>query len=104
MAELLVVLSTCPDAVVAKRIAQSLVDERLVACVNIIQGIESVYTWKGKTEEEEVLLVMKTVGSRFAELEQRITTLHPYDTPEIVALNAAAVSEPYLAWTKQQTN
>jgi periplasmic divalent cation tolerance protein len=96
----LVVLVTCGSAREAGRIAQTLVEERLAACVNIQKvPVLSVYRWKGKVEHaREVLLVIKTSARHFANLERRIRQIHSYETPEIVALPIAAASRPYLAW------
>jgi periplasmic divalent cation tolerance protein len=97
--ELLVVLVTVPDEAVADLLSTALVQKRLVACVNIVPGIRSVYRWKGKLESSsEVLLVMKTASGGFADLSAAITAAHPYEVPEIIALNATDVSESYLSW------
>jgi periplasmic divalent cation tolerance protein len=102
--KLLVVLSTFPDAAVARAAAEALVNESLAACVNLLPGIESVYRWEGKLENsEEVLSVIKTTAERYPALEARLRELHPYDVPEIVALPAAAVAESYLEWVCRRT-
>ncbi len=96
---LLVVLSTFPDAAAARAAAESLVNERLAACVNILPNVESIYRWQGKVETgAEVLTVIKTTAERYPALEQRLRELHPCEVPEIVALPAAAVAESYLRW------
>jgi len=98
-AALLLVFSTFPDTATARAAAQTLVTERLAACVNILPGVESIYRWEGKVESgAEVLAVIKTATDRYPALEQRLRELHPYDVPEIVALPAAAVAESYLRW------
>jgi periplasmic divalent cation tolerance protein len=97
--QLLVVLSTFPDAAAARAAAEMLVYERLAACVNILPGVESVYRWRGKVESgPEVLSIIKTTAERYPALESRLRELHPYEVPEIVALPAAAVAENYLRW------
>lgn len=98
MSEYIVVLTTCPDEASAARIAGELLESRLAACVSR-QPVRSTYRWQGRIEDEpEVLLVIKTLGSRFADLEMRLRSLHPYDVPEIIALPIAAGSAAYLSW------
>ena len=83
----------------AARIADMLVQSRLAACVQILPQIESVYRWKGNIQHSsEVLLIAKTEVSKFDELEQRVRSVHSYETPEIVAISTVAVSSPYLEW------
>lgn len=101
---LLVVLSTFPDAEAARRAAETLVSEQLAACVNVLPGVASIYSWAGKVEtSQEVLAVIKTTAERYPLLEKRLRESHPYEVPEIVALPAATVSESYLAWVIQST-
>jgi periplasmic divalent cation tolerance protein len=103
-ADFVVALMTAPDADVAGRIASTLVDERLVACVNILPGLRSLYRWEGKLcDEGEVLCLMKTRLDLFPALRDRIAALHPYQVPEIIALPLAAGSAPYLDWVCQST-
>jgi periplasmic divalent cation tolerance protein len=95
----LVVLSTVAGGEDAERIARSLVERRLAACVNVVAGLTSVYRWKGAIEaEQERLLVIKTRADRFEALRAAIVSLHPYEVPEVIALPVAAGHEPYLAW------
>ena len=83
----------------AARIADMLVASRLAACVQIMPEMQSVYRWHGKIERAaEVLLIAKTVASKFEALEREVRALHSYETPEIVAVPMAATSAPYLAW------
>ena len=97
--EALVVLVTAPDREVGLRLAREVVSARLAACVNVLDGITSVYRWEGRVAEDaEVLLVCKTAPARLAELQQMIAERHPYDVPEFVAVRPAAVEERYLAW------
>jgi periplasmic divalent cation tolerance protein len=99
-----VVLCTVPSEAVAESLARTLLDESLVACVNIVPGVRSLYRWQGKLQDDrELLLVMKTQVARYAELEQRIRALHPYETCEVLSLEVAAGSEPYLAWLTRET-
>ena len=80
------------------KLAQSLVEKQLAACVNLIPGVESVYRWQGKVETAaEVLAVFKTSAAVFPDFERELAELHPYDVPEIIALEPAAVAETYAA-------
>lgn len=98
------VLSTCPDAQTADALATALVDERLAACVNVLPGIRSVYRWQGAIERgEEVLLLIKTTAARQDELIVRLTTLHPYELPEALAVEAVGGLAAYLGWVDEQT-
>jgi len=97
--DVLVVLCTCPDAAVAKRLAGGLVEGRLAACVNVLPEIRSIYRWQGETcEEAEVLMIIKTTRGAFPELERWLQANHPYDVPEVVALAVDAGSRAYLDW------
>jgi len=103
-ADFVVVLMTAPDAEVAGRIASTLVDEKLVACENILPGLRSIYRWENKLcDEIEVLCLMKTRLNLFSALRDRIATLHPYQVPEIIALPMAAGNAPYLDWVREST-
>lgn len=98
----ILVLCTCPEDVVAARIATTLVEERLAACVNRLSRMTSTYWWEGKVRSEtEALLLIKSTRSRYELLERRIRELHPYDVPEIVALPFTAGSERYFEWMGQ---
>lgn len=94
----LLVFCTCPDDVTAARIAQALVERRLAACVSR-SPVQSVYRWKDGVESTaEVQLVVKTMRGRYAALERALCELHPYELPEILAVEAAAGLAGYLAW------
>jgi periplasmic divalent cation tolerance protein len=83
----------------AARLAEMLIERHLAACVQILPGIESIYQWQGNVERQtEVLLIAKTIRSKFAELERVVRSLHSYETPEIIAVPVAACSTPYLEW------
>lgn len=95
----IVVLVTAGSHDEAAKIARSVVEERLAACVNIVPGLRSIYRWKGQVADDaEWLLVMKTSRARFAALEARVRELHSYEVPEVIALDVAAGSRPYLDW------
>jgi periplasmic divalent cation tolerance protein len=98
-----VVLCTCPPEP-ADALATTLVEERLVACVNLIPGIRSIYRWEGEvTRDDEVLLIIKTRADLVERLRQRIVELHPYEIPEVVSIDVDAVHPPYLAWLREAT-
>jgi periplasmic divalent cation tolerance protein len=100
----IIALCTCPDAQSGERLATALVEEGLAACVNRIAGVVSTYRWQGKLcRDDEHLLVIKTVRERFDALRERIVALHPYELPEVIALDIAAAHAPYLAWIEAQT-
>jgi periplasmic divalent cation tolerance protein len=104
MSHPLLCLSTCPDAGTATRIARALVEERLAACVNRLPGIQSVYRWQGKVvEDAEVLLVIKTTSERFEALRGRLVELHPYEVPELVAIEVSGGHGAYLDWIAAET-
>ncbi len=95
----ILVLMTAANGEEAARLAEMLVGAQLAACVQIMPGIKSIYRWKGKIERQgEVLLIAKTVASRFDKLEREVRALHSYETPEIVALPFITGSAPYLEW------
>ncbi len=100
----LLVLSNVPDEKVAAEIAHRLVEQRLAACVNILPAVRSVYRWQSAVEEAtEVMLLIKTVQSRYADVEHAIKAMHPYDVPEIIALPIAAGLPAYLEWIAKTT-
>ncbi len=93
------VLTTCPNRRAAQRIARTLVEERLAACVNIIPVAQSVYRWRGKIESaSELLLIIKSPRRAYAKLEKRLRALHPYELPEVIAVPIISGYRPYLAW------
>jgi len=100
MTDKVVVLVTCGSAKEARRIARAVVEQKLAACVNVLDArVESVYRWKGKVESaKEFLLLIKTSRRRLPALQKKIQQLHSYDVPEIVALPIVAGSRRYLAW------
>lgn len=99
MTELRVVLCSFPDIDSARKIGAHMVEQRLAACVNFISGVESIYRWQGQVESaQEVLALIKTNAASFPALARELQSLHPYECPEIVAIQPDAVSEPYAAW------
>jgi len=104
-AEFTIVLVTVPDADTARRLARMLVDERLIACANVLGPIQSIYRWQGIVEEAaEHLLVLKARRADLAMLTARIEALHPYDTPEVLALPLIAGAQRYLTWLADVTD
>ena len=102
--ELVVVFCTVPDAAEGRALGRMLVERRLAACVNVVDGLTSIYRWQGTIHEDpESLLVIKTRRSAFAALAEALAAAHPYEVPEVVALPAAAVHAPYLDWALKQT-
>ena len=95
---------SCPDADVAHRIADALVAERLAACVQLLPGVASVYRWQGQVERaQEVLLLAKSTRDRLDALSARVVELHPYELPEVVAVDLAGGLPGYLAWIADET-
>lgn len=98
-----ILFCTCP-AESAGDLARELVKRRLVACVNRIRGVMSVYRWEGKVQEDsEDLLVLKTSQTRLAALMEELPRLHPYDVPEILAWTVSEGHPEYLDWVTEET-
>ena len=97
--EFRVVLVTAPDDEVAARLARGLVEAGLAACVNRLSAVRSVYAWQGKIEEdEEVLLIVKTLERLLEPLATWLQAEHPYETPECVALEPTQITRSYARW------
>lgn len=100
--DILVLFATFPDADKAAEIARILVDEQLVACVNLVPQIRSIYRWQGAIEDSsETLALLKTTRARYDALAARLVALHPYSVPELLALPLAYGHAPYLAWVRE---
>jgi periplasmic divalent cation tolerance protein len=96
---LIIVTTTVADRPAADKLARSLVESCHAACVQVVPEISSTYYWQGEVcVEAECMLLIKTLASKYAELEVELRSLHPYDEPEIVAMPASAVSQSYLQW------
>ncbi|MDH3588637.1 MAG: divalent-cation tolerance protein CutA [Gammaproteobacteria bacterium] len=103
-ANTLLIFCTCPDQSTAGRLAGELVERRLAACVSQLPGLISTYRWQEKlAHDEEVLLMIKTTKARYADLEQTLAELHPYELPEILAVPVNAGLSGYLDWVAQST-
>jgi len=99
MSDAIVVFMTAPNGDEARHIAKELVERQLAACVQILPEIESVYRWNGEVQRDtEIMILAKTTAAQFDDLERAVREMHSYDTPEIVAVPMAHVSEPYRAW------
>ena len=97
----LIVIMTAPNMEEAVKIVCTLLEERLIACANILDPVSSLFWWKGNIEEEkEVLVLMKSNETLFKKLSKRVTELHSYDVPEILALPIVEGSKSYLDWMK----
>ena len=97
--EVLLVLSTWPDVERARAAAQILVEEKLIACANLLPGVESIYRWQGEVEQSgEVLMFIKTTSNRYGALAKRVRDLHTYEVPELIALRVSEGLADYLRW------
>jgi periplasmic divalent cation tolerance protein len=95
----IVVLITAKDKKEAAKIAKGLLEAKLIACANIIDGVQSLFWWQGKIDSSrEVLLILKTKKVLFKKVSVKVRSLHSYQTPEIIALPIVDGSEPYLDW------
>lgn len=102
MTDKILVLTTAGSEEEARKIAHSLIERRLAACVNIVPRIHSVYRWQDKIESaDEFLLIIKTARSREKEVEKTVRQLHSYSLPEHVALAIDTGSEKYLQWIEE---
>ena len=101
----LLVLTTFADAPAAEAAVRALVNERLAACGTLIPGAVSIYRWKEAVERaDEVVVVLKTRPALWGSLRDRLRALHPYETPEIVALPASDAGAAYAAWVNEATD
>lgn len=94
----------CPDKATAEKICRTLLEEKLVACGNIISGMESMYWWDGKIEtSSEYILILKTLKTPDAEktVQKRVLELHPYDVPCVMTLPILGVNESYRKWLEE---
>ena len=97
----LIVFMTASNREEAEKIVRVLLEEKLIACANIIEPVSSFFWWQGKIEnEKEVLAIMKSNETLFEKLQKQVTELHSYDVPEILALPIVAGSQSYLNWMK----
>ncbi|MCX6966573.1 MAG: divalent-cation tolerance protein CutA [Verrucomicrobia bacterium] len=100
----LLVMSMFPDTEIARTISRTLVEEQLAACANLVPGAESIYWWKGVIESSsEVMAFFKTTEEQYKRFETRLKELHPYEVPEIIALQPANGLPAYLEWVAENT-
>lgn len=101
----LIVFCTCPDLAVAESLAQALVDARIAACVTLLPQARSVYRWQGAIERsDEVQLLIKTTRERWPALQAAVLEHHPYELPELIAVEVAAGLDRYLDWIGESTS
>ena len=101
----ILVLTTFPADADAEKLAATLVEERLAACVNILPPMRSIYRWQGKVEKaDERQLLIKTSLGRVRALEKRVKELHPYEVPEFLAVMIDKTAKDYLAWVVESTH
>jgi len=97
----LIVFMTAANMEEAVNIVRTLLEEKLIACANIVDNVSSLFWWQGKIEEEnEVLAIMKSSQKLFKKLSERVAELHCYDVPEVLALPIVDGSQSYLDWLK----
>ena len=104
MSAVSVVMVTVGNGEEALTIARTLVEEKMVACANIVPHIRSIYRWRGEVcDEDEQLLIMKTRSELFPALQDRIRKLHSYEVPEIISVPIADGLPDYLNWVVENT-
>ena len=104
MTDALLVFTTLPTADKAAEIAKLLVDEKLVACANLLPAVRSIYRWQGKMHDEnEVLVLLKTRAEQLERLKLRLLEVHPYEVPEVLAVPVESGYQPYLEWLTGET-
>lgn len=103
MSQVLFVYVTASDLEEAERIGEAVVDARLAACANVLDGMRSIFRWQGSVQKgREAILILKTREDLFDDLKQRIVELHSYELPCVVAMPIAAGHEPFLDWVASE--
>lgn len=94
-----IVITTAPDQASARKLADTLIEEGLAACVNVLDKVESIYRWQGKiNRDSEYMLLIKSTQRQYSQIQQRILDLHPYELPEIIAVPISGGLPAYLDW------
>ena len=102
MTDALIVFTTFASEEDGARVVRALVEERLIACGNLVPGVRSLYRWKEKVaDEREVMAILKTRKQDWTALLSRLHELHPYETPECIAVRIAAGAPKYMAWLEE---
>jgi periplasmic divalent cation tolerance protein len=102
--EVLLALSTFPDRGSAQRVAEELVVGHFAACANVASAVDSIYWWKGEVETaSEVMVFFKTTAARFPAFQEKLKSLHPYETPEIISFRIDHGSPEYLRWVAENS-
>ena len=100
----ILVITTCPGTISAKKIAQDLVTEKLAACVNILPEVQSYFSWVGKVDTaNEHMLIIKTTSENYNAIETYIKKVHPYELPEVIAVPIEAGLTAYLEWVSKNS-
>jgi periplasmic divalent cation tolerance protein len=95
---------TCPNEKTAEKISMNLLKKKLVACVNTIPKVKSMYWWEGKIEKSyESLLIIKTKDELFNSLNREVIKMHPYEVPEVICVKINKGNKKYLDWIKEVT-
>lgn len=103
MTEKIIVLSTCGSEEEARRVAKSLVESRVAACVNILPGVRSIYHWQGEMlDEQEWMLVIKSTRPLFEQLCAGLRKVHSYQVPEAIAIPVVGGHQDYLDWIDRE--
>lgn len=98
------VLTTVAKQSQARKLAKALIEERLCACVSIVPNLESLYHWNDRIESSgELLMLLKTTRRKLRSLERRLGELHPYEVPEILALEPSSIAPAYARWLSAST-
>jgi periplasmic divalent cation tolerance protein len=98
------ILITTSNMDEAAKIGRTLVEEKLAACANIVEGIRSIYRWKGEVcDDRECLMVVKTTAANFEAVERRVRELHSYEVPEVIAFPIVKGFKPYLDWVEENS-
>ena len=100
----IIILVTTKDKAEAEKISKILLTKKLIACANLIEGVDSHFWWQGKIDRAgETLLILKTTQSKFTDIEKEVKVYHSYEMPEIIALPIVDGNTEYLNWISDST-